>query len=155
MRRLGRADQDRADGKGAGDDAGQLQRGVAGVEIGENQHIGFALEARTRQHALASDPRKRGVRLHLAVDFELRREKPPLIIPAPALVANADGTQVATVQDGKVHFVKVELGNDSGNEVEIVDGLAGDQQIIATPGERIVEGVEVKVIGDDAAKLKP
>jgi RND family efflux transporter MFP subunit len=92
--------------------------------------------------------------MYVSVDFELKRDKPPLVIPAPALVYNADGTQVAIVQDGKVHFVKVDLGNDSGNEVEIVNGLSGDEQIIATPGERIAEGVAVKVVGGDEEPKK-
>lgn len=91
--------------------------------------------------------------MFVTVDIDVHHDKPPLIIPAPALISNADGTQVATVQDGKVHFVKVDLGNDSGNEVEIVNGLTGDEQIIATPGERTVEGVAVKVIkGDESSK---
>lgn len=92
--------------------------------------------------------------MYVTVDFEIKRNKPPLVIPAPALVANADGTQVATVQDGKVHFVKVDLGEDSGNSVEIVNGLTTDAQIIATPGERIAEGVAVNVVSSDVDSKK-
>jgi hypothetical protein len=67
------------------------------------------------------------------------------VIPAPALVNNADGTQVAVVRDGKVHFIKVVLGQDFGKEIEITEGLTGDEQIIATPGERIVEGAPTQI----------
>lgn len=92
--------------------------------------------------------------MYVTVDVELHRDKPPLVIPAPALVSNTDGTQVAVVEDGKVHFVKVDLGNDSGNEVEIVNGLQGDESIIATPGERTVEGAPVKVVSNDEGSKK-
>jgi RND family efflux transporter MFP subunit len=81
--------------------------------------------------------------MYVTVDFVVKRDKPPLVVPGPALINNSDGTQIAIVRDGKVHFVKVGLGEDFGKEVEIVSGLEGDEQIIATPGERIVEGAAV------------
>ena len=77
--------------------------------------------------------------------FEVKRDKPPLVIPAPALVINNEGKQVAIVKDGKVHFTPVTLGVDFGNEIEIASGLKGDEQIIGNPGERTVEDAPVKV----------
>src|SRR5207245_1159596 len=71
--------------------------------------------------------------------FNVTRETPPLRIPGPVIVNNADGTQVATVRDGKVHFQKIVLGQDYGSEVEVTGGLTGDETLIANPGERTVE----------------
>lgn len=79
--------------------------------------------------------------------FHVTRDHPPLIIPAPALVINADGNQVGVVRDGKVHFIPVKLGVDFGNTIEIVSGLDGDEQIIGNPGEKTVEGAAVSVAG--------
>jgi RND family efflux transporter MFP subunit len=75
--------------------------------------------------------------------FNVTRDQAPLLIPAPALVTNAEGTQVAVVRDGKAHFQTITLGPDHGTEIEVVAGLNGDEQIIANPGERIAEGVAV------------
>jgi RND family efflux transporter MFP subunit len=86
--------------------------------------------------------------MYVEVKFAISRDTPPLMIPAPALVHNADGTQVAVMRNGVVHFQKVSLGQDFGNEVEITDGLTGDEQIIANPGERIVEGAAVATASD-------
>lgn len=83
--------------------------------------------------------------MYVAVNLEVHRNSPPLVIPAPALINNADGTQVAVVRDGKVHFVKVVVGQDFGQTIEITEGLTGDEQIIATPGERIVEGAPAQI----------
>ena len=83
--------------------------------------------------------------MYCEATFELKRDKPPLVIPAPALVINADGKHVAIVKDGKVHFQAVTLGVDNGNEIEIVAGLTGDEQIIGNPGERTVENAPVQV----------
>jgi len=89
--------------------------------------------------------------MFVQVSFEVNRDTPPLLVPAPALVNNADGTQVATVKDGVVHFHRVTLGQDFGNEVEVVEGLSGDELVIANPGERTVEGAAVAVAGADKA----
>ena len=45
------------------------------------------------------------------------------MVPSSALVYNADGLSVAIVQDGKVHFRKVAVARDFGNELEISEGL--------------------------------
>ena len=66
-------------------------------------------------------------------EFVVNREKPPLVIPAPALVTNADGTQVAVVQNGTVHFQKVKLGEDYGSEVEVVSGLTPEERSSPPP----------------------
>ena len=89
--------------------------------------------------------------MFVQVSFEVNRDTPPLLVPAPALVNNAEGTQVATVKNGVVHFHRVTLGQDFGNEVEVVEGLSGDELVIANPGERTVEGAAVVVAGADKA----
>jgi RND family efflux transporter MFP subunit len=81
--------------------------------------------------------------MYIQATFDVTRDNPPLVIPGPAVVTNAEGTQVAIARDGKAHFQKVTLGQDFGAEVEVVGGLNGDEQIIANPGERIVEGAAV------------
>ncbi len=83
--------------------------------------------------------------MYVDASFSVVREKPPLIIPAPALVTGANGNQVALVEDGKIHFRTIELGVDYGKELEIVGGLEGDEQIVTNPGERTNEGVAVRI----------
>ena len=94
--------------------------------------------------------------MYVQVQFTVVRDTPPLLVPAPSLVSNADGNQIAVVAgDGKAHFKKVTLGQDYGNEVEVVAGLDGDEQIIANPGERIVEGAAVAVTNTDSPAPSP
>lgn len=38
------------------------------------------------------------------------------------------------------------LGRDFGTELEVVDGLSGEEKVVANPGERLVEGIDVQVI---------
>ena len=86
--------------------------------------------------------------MYVEATFHVTRDHPPLLIPAPALVTNADGNKVGIVKDNKVHFENVTLGVDYGKDIEIVTGLNGDEQIIANPGEKTVEGAEVKIAND-------
>jgi membrane fusion protein (multidrug efflux system) len=73
------------------------------------------------------------------------------VIPASALVVDARGTHVATVDvDGKAHFIPVQVGRDQGLEVEIVDGLHGKENVIATPTSNLVEGTPVTAAASPA-----
>jgi hypothetical protein len=68
------------------------------------------------------------------------------MIPGDALVNGKEGTRVATAgADGKVHFKTVRVGNDFGNEVEVLDGLSLNDLVIMNPTDAVREGVEVDV----------
>lgn len=92
--------------------------------------------------------------MYVQCSFSVKRDTPPLVVPGPSLVNNAAGSQVAVMKDGKAHFQKVVIGEDFGNEVEIAEGLSGDEEVIANPGERVVEGVAVST-GDKGDKETP
>ena len=89
--------------------------------------------------------------MYVQAKFSVVRDRPPLIIPSPALIVNAQGTQVAVVKDDKIAFQKVQIGEDYGNTLEIVGGLEGNEKIISTPGEKIVEGAMVKIVSAEGA----
>jgi RND family efflux transporter MFP subunit len=89
--------------------------------------------------------------MYVEAVFHVTRDRPPLIIPAPALVSGADGNQVAVIKDGKIHFQNVKLGVDYGSDVEIVEGLQGNEQIVGNPGERTIENASVAVTSTEAA----
>ena len=69
----------------------------------------------------------------------------PLLVSANTLAINAQGTRVAVVGPGDaLHYQDVHLGRDYGQEVEILDGLEGDERIVLNPTENLVEGVKVE-----------
>jgi RND family efflux transporter MFP subunit len=78
------------------------------------------------------------------VRFRVTQAEPPLLIPSSALIYNADGLSVAVVNDGKVHFQKVAVARDFGNELEVSEGLTSHETIVSNPGERLAEGLAVK-----------
>jgi RND family efflux transporter MFP subunit len=95
-------------------------------------------------------PNPKGVLLpgmYVQVRFAITNAAPPLVIPANTLVIRSDGPQVALVRpDHTVHYQKVELGRDFGDQVEVAAGLDSDAQLVVNPSDEIREGVEVRVL---------
>jgi RND family efflux transporter MFP subunit len=82
--------------------------------------------------------------MYAQVRFATSRPVTTLLIPGDALVNGTEGTRVATAgADGKVHFKSVRVGNDFGNEVEVLDGLTAEDLVIMNPTDAVREGVEV------------
>jgi RND family efflux transporter MFP subunit len=83
--------------------------------------------------------------MYAQVRFATSRVVTTLLIPGDALVNGKQGTRVATAgPDGKVHFKDVKVGNDFGNEIEILDGLSPETQVIMNPTDAVREGVDVE-----------
>jgi RND family efflux transporter MFP subunit len=82
--------------------------------------------------------------------------QPMLGIPTSALVFNAEGSQVVVIRDKKVHYQKISVGRDYGTELEALTGVTADDEVVANPGERLVEGLTVKAVPDKVeAVAKP
>jgi RND family efflux transporter MFP subunit len=83
---------------------------------------------------------------YVQVRMNVARDNPPVLIPAAALILNADGTRVAVLDaNNRVHFQPVEVDADFGADVGISSGLNVRDLVIANPGGRLVEGGEVQI----------
>lgn len=80
------------------------------------------------------------------VRFDLPVPAGRLTVPASALMLRGGGTRVATVDaGGHAHLLKVEIGHDQGNTVEISAGLKPGTPIIDSPPDSLEEGDKVQV----------
>ena len=68
-----------------------------------------------------------------------------IIVPAIAVLATDSGTFVYAVRDGKVVKVAVKLGHDMGEEVQVIEGLHGREQLIVVGRDLVTEGAPVEV----------
>lgn len=85
--------------------------------------------------------------MYAQVEFILPQAHPTLRVPANTLIINGAGTHIAIVTpDQKVHLQEVQLGRDFGKEVEILNGLNGDERLITDPSDDLVEGTPVKIV---------
>ncbi len=83
---------------------------------------------------------------YVQVRMEVERPDPPLLIPAAALIFNADGTQVAVVRaDQAIELRAVQVIGDIGFDVGIATGISVDDQVVTNPGERMSNGLRVEI----------
>lgn len=82
--------------------------------------------------------------MYATVNFGVQSSEPPVRIPATALIIRAEGPQVAVVtSDQKVHFQKVVIGRDYGNELDIISGLEPGATVIVNIADGLQEGAQV------------
>jgi len=83
---------------------------------------------------------------YVQVQLDVQRDNPPLLIPASALMFNADGTKVAVVDAAqKVRIRTVSVEGDFGADVGIAKGLDLADQVVVNPGDRMADGLSVTV----------
>jgi RND family efflux transporter MFP subunit len=81
------------------------------------------------------------------VHLKLPQAASSFTIPVNTLLFRSEGLRIATVPDGKhVNLQPVTIGRDYGNEVEIVAGLSGNEDIIINPPDSLVPQQEVRII---------
>ena len=68
-------------------------------------------------------------------------------MPANVLVIDQAGSHVVVVNaENCVAFRPVKLGRDFGREVEILEGIAPSDVLVASPSDLLVEGEKVSVM---------
>ena len=81
---------------------------------------------------------------YCTVELHIPRKVPSLIVPADAIIFNADELQVAVLEDGRAHFRKVTVTRDFGTTVDVSDGIKAGDQVILNPPVDLSEGSKVQ-----------
>lgn len=90
--------------------------------------------------------------VHLKFDARQRA----LMLPVNALLFRPEGVMVGVAKaDHRTALVPIKLGRDFGTEVEVVSGLDGSEDVILNPSDSLANGVEVKVVRQQAPAKKP
>lgn len=71
------------------------------------------------------------------------RHADALVIPRAALVEEDDQTSVYVVADGEVSRRTIQVGIESGNFVEVVGGLTGEEEVVVTGQSSLRDGSKV------------
>ena len=85
------------------------------------------------------------------ITFHMTGHLQLLVVPATAVLIDAQGTRVALVREGAISWRKVEIEKDLGDKVAILTGLADGDVLAAAPSDRLVEGMRVRA--DDAPPI--
>lgn len=80
------------------------------------------------------------------VHLKIPADIPTFILPVNTLIFRAAGLQVAAVvNNNTAKLLSIALGRDFGSEVEVVSGLTGQESIIASPPDSIIDGEQVRL----------
>jgi RND family efflux transporter MFP subunit len=83
--------------------------------------------------------------IYCTVELHIPRKVPSLSIPAGAIIFNANGVQVAVVENGVARIRKIAVARDLGTAVEALDGVKPGDQVILNPSVDLVDGAKVQV----------
>ena len=88
--------------------------------------------------------------MYLTIRFQVQQDEPALMVPANTVDIRREGPRVAIITaDQKVKYQPVKLGRDFGKNLEIVEGLSGNESLVVNPSTDLVEGMKVEVAKDD------
>ena len=80
------------------------------------------------------------------VHFQLPLNAVPLVLPASAILFQAEGPQVGVVNSqGQVELRRVTLGHDFGDTIEILTGVRPADAVVANPPDSLTNGMHVAV----------
>ena len=83
--------------------------------------------------------------VYCTVELKIPRKTPSLIVPAAAIVFNAEGLSVMVVEDGVVRVRQVTESRDFGTTVELSAGVKDGDQVILNPPVDLTDGHKVPV----------
>jgi RND family efflux transporter MFP subunit len=88
--------------------------------------------------------------------MKLSSENSTFLLPVNTLLFRSEGLRVVVVDPGnKARLLPITLGRDFGNQVEIISGLQGDEQVIQDPPDSVVDGEAVRLAAPRAPQGKP
>jgi RND family efflux transporter MFP subunit len=90
--------------------------------------------------------------MYCTIELHIPRKTPSLILPADAIIFNANGLHAAVVEDGVVHMRKITVARDLGTTVEVSNGLADGDRVVLNPPVDLADGGKVDVRGGTVAQ---
>ncbi|WP_024298165.1 efflux RND transporter periplasmic adaptor subunit [Methylomicrobium lacus] len=141
-----------ADDIEAGQTASVRPLGTQGQAISARiDHVAGALDPVTRsRQAEISLPNHDSQLLpgaYVEIAIDIAQKASPLLVPANALVMDKDGTHAVIVDgQGRIDLRQVKIGRDFGREVEILEGIAANDVLVASPSDLLTQGETVSVV---------
>jgi len=111
---------------------------------GEVTNVSGALDPNTRTRQteiqIANPDRALLPGMYAEVRLTGLREAPWIRVPGTTIVTRPQGQFVVIVENAKAHYQPVVIGRDYGDEIEIRTGLKGNEQVVVSPSDDLIEG---------------
>ena len=90
--------------------------------------------------------------MYAVVSLLLNARDDAIVLPAAAVVRDGDKAFCYTVAAGKAIRTPIALGLRSGDELEVVSGLKGDETVVLAHAESLTDGESVAIAPPAPAK---
>jgi multidrug efflux pump subunit AcrA (membrane-fusion protein) len=91
---------------------------------------------------------------YASIHLQVAAAGPVLSVPSSALIFDAHGLFIATVDSNqRVRLKPVAIARDLGTVVEVASGLARDDRVIENPPDGIGNGATVHLVGSPAVEV--
>ncbi|XAZ81894.1 efflux RND transporter periplasmic adaptor subunit (plasmid) [Fibrella sp. ES10-3-2-2] len=115
---------------------------------GQVNRISYNVERAVRAELIEVEVNNPGMRLmpgmYASVGFPVQRRDKSLYVPKTAVVTSMEGTYVIAVQDGKTHYVPVQTGNESEDQVEVIGKLKPNEPVLASASDDIRDNMAIR-----------
>jgi len=79
------------------------------------------------------------------VHFKVPGKISTYTLPVDTLLFRKEGLRVAVVKDNKAQLLAVTPGRDFGDTIEIISGLQGNESVVVSPPDSVVDGEKVQI----------
>jgi RND family efflux transporter MFP subunit len=91
---------------------------------------------------------------YASIHLEVTSAGPVLSVPSSALIFDAKGLSIATVDSAeRVRLKPVSIARDLGTVVEVASGLAPDDRVIENPPDGVENGAAVHLVGSPSVDV--
>jgi RND family efflux transporter MFP subunit len=148
----------------------QLVKEGQEVTVGQSELAGQAFKGKIARTAAAIDIATRTMQVEITLPNPegtllpgaYVQVKLPLLaskgfsIPTNALLIRAEGVRVAVVDgNGRVTLKTIRIGRNYGENVEVLDGITGSEQLVLNPPDSMAEGDQVAIAANPPGNAKP
>ncbi len=81
--------------------------------------------------------------MYVEVSLKVGDGAPHFLVPPSTVRITPKGPEVVLLRDGVVKAQRITLGRDLGKEIEVLDGLKGDESLVVSPGDALADGQRV------------
>ncbi len=81
--------------------------------------------------------------MYVEVSLKVGDGAPHFLVPSSTVRITPKGPEVVLLRDGVVKAQRITLGRDLGKEIEVLDGLKGDESLVVSPGDALADGQRV------------
>ncbi|MVM41143.1 efflux RND transporter periplasmic adaptor subunit [Spirosoma sp. HMF3257] len=119
---------------------------------GKINRISYNVERSVRAELIEIEVKNPGLQLmpgmYATVGFPVQRQSKSFYVPKSAVVVSMEGSYVIAVVNGKTHWITVQTGNESGDQVEVIGSLKPSDRVLVKASDDIRDNIAIQTVAE-------